>query len=80
MPDAGTKITYIFLSFFLFFFLAFLGTHLLHMDVPSLGVKSELWLQGYTTATATPDLSCDYEVHPSLQQLGIHNPLIRARG
>ena len=31
------------------------------MDVPRLGVKSELQLPAYTTATATPDLSlvCD---------------------
>ena len=30
--------------------------HLQHMQVPRLGVKLELWLQGaYATATATPD-------------------------
>jgi len=32
----------------------FLG---LHMEVPRLGVESELQLPVYTTATATPDLS-----------------------
>ena len=36
----------------------FLGLHLWHMEVPRLGVKSELQLPAYTTATATPDLSC----------------------
>ena len=39
----------------LFFF--FLGSHLLHVDVPGLGIESELQLLAYTTATAMPDLS-----------------------
>ena len=38
-----------------FFF--FLGPHLWHMEVPRLGVQSELQLPAYTTATATPDMS-----------------------
>ena len=44
-----------------FFFLFFLGTHLQHMEVPMLGVESELQLQTYTTAIAAQDLShmCD---------------------
>ena len=37
-----------------FFF--FLGPYLQHMEVPRLGVKSELQLPAYTTVTATPDL------------------------
>ena len=39
----------------------FLGLHLQHMEVPRLGVESELQLQAYATATATPDPSrtCD---------------------
>ena len=50
-------------SFFLllfFFFLSFifLGLHLRHMEVPRLGVQSELQLPAYTTVTATPDPSC----------------------
>ena len=32
-----------------------LRLHLQHMEVPRLGVKSELKLPVYTTATATPD-------------------------
>ena len=40
-----------------FFFFSFLQPHLWHMEIPSLGVKLELELQAYTTATATPDLS-----------------------
>ena len=38
-----------------FFF--FLGPHLRHMEVPRLGVESELQLLAYTTATATQDPS-----------------------
>ena len=37
------------------FFFSFLGAHLQHMEVPGLGAESELQLQAYTTATATPD-------------------------
>ena len=44
-----------FLFFFFFFF--FLGLHLWHMEVPRVGVYSELQLPIYTTATAIPDPS-----------------------
>ena len=50
------------------------------MEVPRLGVKSELQLPAYTTATATPDPSqavCD--VHHSSQQHWVLNPLSEAR-
>ena len=40
---------------FLFFFLV---PQVWHMEVPRLGVKLELQLPAYTTATATWDLSC----------------------
>ena len=40
-----------------FFPFSFLGLHLHHMEVPRLGVKSELQLQSYATATAALDLS-----------------------
>ena len=33
----------------------FLGLHLKHMEVPRLGVESELQLPAYTTVTATQD-------------------------
>ena len=41
-------------------FFGFLGLHLWHMEVPRLGVPSELQLLAYTTATATAtwDRSC----------------------
>ena len=34
----------------LFSFFSFLGLHLRHMEVPRLGIKSELQLPAYTTA------------------------------
>ena len=37
------------------FFFFFLGLHLQHMEVPRLGVKLELQLPAYTTATAMQD-------------------------
>ena len=43
--------------YYLFIFFALLlGPHLRHMDVPRLGVISELQLLAYTTATAMQDL------------------------
>ena len=61
---------------FLFFFLEM---HLQRMEVPGLGVESELQLLAYATATATPDQSHIFDLLCSLQQLGILNPLIEAR-
>ena len=43
----------VFVCLFVCFF--FLGPHLQHMDVPRLGVKLELYLLAYTTATAMQD-------------------------
>ena len=40
------------------FFLVFLGPRPRHLDIPRLGVKLELQLLAYTTATATQNLSC----------------------
>ena len=39
------------------FFFSFLGRHSWHMEVPRLGVESELLLLAYTIAAATLDLS-----------------------
>mgnify|MGYP007071229935 CR=1 FL=1 len=47
------------------------------MEVPRLGVASELQLQAYTTATATPDLSCICDLCHSLWQHQILYPLIK---
>ena len=42
----------------IFFFFVFLGLHPWHMEVTKRGVKSELQLLAYATATAMPYLSC----------------------
>ena len=47
----------------------FLGPHPWHMEVPRRGVRSELQLPAYTTATATPDSSLVCDLHHSSQQL-----------
>jgi len=53
-----------YLSSFSFSIFAFLGPNLWHMEVPGLGVESELQLPAYTTATATQDLSRVCDLHP----------------
>ena len=50
-----------------------------HVQVPGLGVKSELQLPAYTTATATSDPRCIYNLHHSTWQRRILNPLSKAR-
>ena len=49
------------------------------MEVRRLGVKSELQLQAYTTATAMPDLRHVCDLSCSLLQHQILNPLSKAR-
>ena len=49
------------------------------MEVPRLGVKSELQLPAYATATATRDQSPVCDLHHSSQQCWILNPLKEAR-
>ena len=46
------------LFFFFSWSFVFVGPHLRHMEVPRLGVESELWPPAYTTATATRDPTC----------------------
>ena len=50
-----------------------------HIEVPKLGVESELQLLAYITATVTPEPSCIYDPHRSLLQRQIPNPLSEAR-
>ena len=52
----------------------FLGKHLWHMEVPRLGIKLELQLPVYTTATATRDPCHVCDLHYSSQQYWILNP------
>ena len=49
------------------------------MEVPKLALKSELQLPPYTTAMATPNPSHLCDLHHSLQQYQILNPLSEAR-
>ena len=61
------------------FVFVFLGLHPLHMDVPRPGAESELQLPASTTATATPDPSCIWDLHHSSRQRWILNPRSEAR-
>ena len=56
-------------SVWLFFFFP-KGMHLQHVKVPGLGVKSELQLLTYTTATPDPSHFCQ----PTLQSMATPNP------
>ena len=49
------------------------------MEVPMLGVESELQLLAYATATAMPDLSHVCNLHHSSRQRQILKPLSEAR-
>ena len=64
--------------FFFFSFLVFLEPHSQHMEVPRIGVKSELQLPAYTTARATPDPSLICDLHHSSRQRQILNALDKA--
>ena len=57
----------------------FLGPHLWPMDVSRLGVKLQLQLQTYPMATAMPDPNRICDLHHSLQQHRILNPLSETR-
>ena len=70
MSVAKMKDYFILFYFILFYFL---GLHLLHMEVPGLGVELELQLLAYATATATatPDPSHICNLHHSSWQCQI---------
>ena len=74
-----------YLHYVLFFFATFpfffctLGLHAWYMEIPGLGVQSELQPLAYTTATATQDPSCIWDLHWSSWQCWILNPLSKAR-
>ena len=61
------------------YFFFFLWLHPGHMEVPRLGVNSELQLTAYTIAAVTQDLSHICDLCHSLQQHRIPNPLSEAR-
>ena len=64
---------------YFFFFPAFLGLHLQHMEVPRLGDELELQLLAYTKITAMPDPSSVCHRHHSSGQCWILNSLSEAR-
>ena len=53
MAGTGTSLQKDFVCVCLFVF--FSGPHQRHMEVPRLGIESELQLPAYATGTATPD-------------------------
>ena len=68
------------LSLFNFFkIFSFLGPHPRHMEIPRLGVESELQLPAHSTATAMWDPSCICNLHYSSRQHQILNPRSEAR-
>ena len=71
---------FIFYLIYLFFvFLSILVPHLWHMEVPRLGLQSELYLLAYVRATAMQDLSHVCNLHYSSWQHQILNPMSEAR-
>ena len=66
-------------SLFLIFFFIFLGPHLRHMEVSRLGVRLELQLLAYATATEMPGPNRTCNLHHSSRQCRILNPLSEAR-
>ena len=56
-----------------------MGPQVQHTEDPRLGVKLELQLPAYITATATPDPRCICNLHQSSGQCWILNPLNKAR-
>ena len=67
--------TWLFFILFSFFFV-FLGLHLQHMEVPKVGVDSELQLLAHPTAMRDPSHACN--LHQSSWQCWILNPLREA--
>ena len=61
------------------FLFSFLGSHLQHMEVYRVGVKLELQLPVYATATATPDPSHVFTLCHSSWWFWILNRLSKAR-
>ena len=59
---------YFLISKLLLFFFCFISPQLWHMEVFRLGVESELKLLAYTTAPATMDPGCVWDLHHRSQQ------------
>ena len=76
IPWGGTRTLFYHCTFVSF---PFLGPHLQCMEVSRIAVVLEQQLLAYTTAMTTPDLSRICDLHHSLKQCWILNPLNRAR-
>ena len=63
----------------IFFFFVFLGPYPWHMEVPKLGLESELQLLAYAKATAMLDPRCVCDPYHRSQQCWTLNPLSKAR-
>ena len=74
LSDDGIHPVAVFIHLFIF-----LEPHPWHTEVPRLGVQLELQLPAYTTAIATPELSCICDLHHGSRQRRIHNLLSKAR-
>ena len=72
------ELVFFFVFVFVFCFFLF-RPPLRHMEVPRLGVESELQLPAYATATATSDPIWVCDLHLSSQQCWILNPLSEIR-
>ena len=57
----------------------FLGLHVWHVEIPRLGVESELQLPGYTTAIAMQDPSHIFNLYHSSWQCWLPDPMTEAR-
>ena len=64
-----------FFCLFIYLLNFFLGLHLQHLEVPRLGIQSELLLPAYARVVSTPDLSHDCNLYHSSRQRQILNPL-----
>ena len=78
LPSSQSEVFFFFLILLMYLLFLF-GWHLRPMEVPRLGVYSELQRPAYTTATATGDPSCICNLHCSSQQCWILNPRNQAR-
>ena len=77
MINTSPIYTYIYIHTHRYFL--YLGLHPWHMEVPRLGVSSELQLLACSTATVTQDPSRVWNLHHSSWQHWVPNPLSEAR-
>ena len=75
----GELLKFFLTLFYCIYLFCFLGLHLPYVEVPRLGVESELQLQAYATATAMLGLSCVWDLHHSSRQCWILDSLSEAR-